>query len=242
MKAMILAAGLGTRLRPLTKHRPKALVELCGTPLLEIVLQRLIQVGVDQVIINVHHLAEMIVDYVRARRNFGIRIEFSFEPVILGTGGGLQKAAWFFAGDEPFFLHNVDILSEMDLSDLLAFHRCHEAVASLAVQERPTSRALAIDACGRLCGRKGYPLAREPEGTVRWVGYNGVQVISPPLLSLLCERPPFSIIDAEVRLCPEHAILAYDIGSTAWWDLGKKEAIAAAEQAVLEGKLHRWWA
>ncbi|MCR4438296.1 MAG: nucleotidyltransferase family protein [bacterium] len=241
MKAMILAAGLGTRLRPLTEHRPKALVELCGTPLLEIVIRRLIQAGVDQVIINVHHLADMIVDYVRTHRGFGIRIEFSYEPVILGTGGGLQKAAWFLAGEEPFFLHNVDILFEMDLSDLLAFHRSHGAVASLAVQDRPTSRALVVDSSGRLCGRKGYPLAREPEGPVRWVGYNGVQVISPALLCLLSERPPFSIIDAEVRLCPEHPILAYDLGSTPWWDLGTKQALLAAEQAVLEGKLCRWW-
>src|SRR5271166_1580930 len=115
MKAMILAAGLGTRLRPLTDDRPKALVEVGGRTLLEITLSRLRAFGVSEVIINVHHFADMVVDYLKANDNFGMRIEISREEVLLDTGGGLKQAAWFFLEnsaerDQPFLLHNVDVL------------------------------------------------------------------------------------------------------------------------------------
>ncbi len=241
MKAMILAAGLGTRLRPLTERLPKALVPLCGTPLLEIVIRKLMQAGVDQIIINVHHLADMIVDYVRAQNSFGIHIEFSPEPAILGTGGGLQKASWFFAGDEPFIVHNVDILSWEDLEAMVSFHCRRGALATLAVQDRRTSRPLAFDEQGALCGRGGQSLAREPSGAVRLLGYNGVQVVSPQLLPLLAEHPPFSLIDAEVRLCASHPIVAYDIADTPWWDIGRKESLGEAEQALRAEKVRPWW-
>ncbi len=127
MKAMILAAGLGTRLRPLTDDRPKALVEVAGRTLLEIALSRLRAFGVREVIINVHHFADMILDYLKANDNFGMRIEVSREEVLLDTGGGLKKAAWFFLEDsnrleEPFILHNVDVISTIDLRRMVQFH------------------------------------------------------------------------------------------------------------------------
>src|SRR5438445_5139997 len=134
MKAMILAAGLGTRLRPLTNDRPKALVEVCGRTLLEITLTRLRGFGITEVIVNVHHYADMVIDHVRAAGNFGMHIEFSQEDVLLDTGGGLKKAAWFLAEsadrsanrganasatnanqEDPFILHNVDVISNIDL-------------------------------------------------------------------------------------------------------------------------------
>src|SRR5579863_5752948 len=120
MKAMVLAAGLGTRLRPLTNDRPKALVEVGGRTMLEITLTRLRSFGVDQVIVNVHHFADMVVDYLKENGNFGMRIEISREEVLLDTGGGLKNAAWFFQEDssrpdEPFLLHNVDVISTIDL-------------------------------------------------------------------------------------------------------------------------------
>src|SRR5579863_5501062 len=120
MKAMILAAGLGTRLRPLTDDRPKALVEVAGRTLLEIALRRLQYFGVRNVIVNVHHFADMVVDYLKKNNNFGIRIEISREDILLDTGGGLKNAAWFFRedpddADEPFLLHNVDVISTIDL-------------------------------------------------------------------------------------------------------------------------------
>jgi NDP-sugar pyrophosphorylase family protein len=146
MKAMVLAAGLGTRLRPLTDTRPKALVEIKGHTLLEITLARLREFGVQEVIINVHHFADMMIAYLKAKNNFGMRIEVSPEEVLLDTGGGLKKAAWFFRGDsEPFILHNVDVISTVDLRRMREYHDEHQALATLAVHDRPTSRPLSFD-------------------------------------------------------------------------------------------------
>jgi NDP-sugar pyrophosphorylase family protein len=157
---MILAAGLGTRLRPLTDSRPKALVELNHRTLLEITITRLATFGVTEFIINVHHHAQMVVDYLQSKNYFGFRIELSREDdQLLDTGGGLQKASWFFQEnparlDEPFFLHNVDVLSNIDLNAMLQFHRQHDALATLAVQSRPTSRPLLFNEHLQLSGRR----------------------------------------------------------------------------------------
>src|SRR5882672_2271973 len=144
MKAMILAAGLGTRLRPLTDNRPKALVELSGRTLLEITLTRLRTFGITEVIINVHHFADLLIDYLKSHKNFGMRIEISREEILLDIGGGLKKAAWFFLEnsspgnpsrtdstqmDEPFLLHNVDVLSTIDLARMLQSHKEHHVLA-----------------------------------------------------------------------------------------------------------------
>jgi NDP-sugar pyrophosphorylase family protein len=165
MKAMILAAGLGTRLRPLTDSRPKALVELNGRTLLEITISRLRSFGVTEIIINVHHFADQVVDFLRSRNNFGLRIEISREDdLLLDTGGGLKKASWFFLEgsarpgssqmDEPFLLHNVDVISNIDLHRMLQFHKEHRALATLAVRARETSRPLLFDSQLQLRGRR----------------------------------------------------------------------------------------
>ncbi len=159
MKAMILAAGLGTRLKPLTDTRPKALVELAGRTLLEITLTRLRTFGVTEVIINVHHFADQILAYLKSHNNFGMRIEISREEVLLDTGGGLKKAASFFLEDsnrldEPFLLHNVDVISNIDLIRMLQFHTENQALATLAVQSRETSRPLLFDDHHQLRGRR----------------------------------------------------------------------------------------
>src|SRR5579862_4059933 len=130
LKAMILAAGLGTRLRPLTEDRPKALVKVAGRTLLEIALARLRAFEIYEVIVNVHHFADQVVDELQANCNFGMQIEISREDVLLDTGGGLKKAAWFFLEDstqkdEPFILHNVDVVSTIDLGRMVEFHREH---------------------------------------------------------------------------------------------------------------------
>src|SRR5216684_2717644 len=158
-RAMILAAGLGTRLRPLTDDRPKALVEVAGHTLLEITLRRLREFGIREVIVNVHHFADMVVDYLEKNDNFGMRIEISREEVLLDTGGGLKQAAWFFLedsreADEPFVLHNVDVLSTIDIHRMVEFHKQNQALATLAVQERQTSRYLLFDERNQLCGRR----------------------------------------------------------------------------------------
>ena len=167
MKAMILAAGLGTRLRPLTDTRPKALVEVAGRTLLEITLTRLSSFGVRDFIINVHHFPDMILDYLKAHNNFGLHIEISREEHLLDTGGGLKKASWFFLQDsahkeEPFILHNVDVISTIDLRRMLEFHNGKQALATLAVQHRKSSRQLLFDADLRLCGRRAS-FDQEPE-------------------------------------------------------------------------------
>jgi NDP-sugar pyrophosphorylase family protein len=159
MKAMILAAGLGTRLKPLTDTRPKALVELSGRTLFEITLTRLRTFGITEFIINVHHFADQVTDYLKAKNNFGLRIEISREEILLDTGGGLKKAAWFFLEDsknldEPFLLHNVDVISTIDFSRMLQFHKEHQALATLAVQSRDSGRQLLFNNDLQLCGRR----------------------------------------------------------------------------------------
>jgi NDP-sugar pyrophosphorylase family protein len=160
MKAMILAAGLGTRLRPLTDTRPKALVEINGRTLLEIAITRLRAFGVTEAVINVHHFAGMVIDYLKANNNFGIRIEVSREDdLLLDTGGGLKKAAWFFlqdstAIDQPFLLHNVDVISRIDFRQMIQYHSENRALATLAVQSRESSRQLLFTSNLQLSGRR----------------------------------------------------------------------------------------
>src|SRR5260221_5351001 len=153
MRAMVLAAGLGTRLRPLTNERPTALVDLGGRTLLEITLTRLASFGVREVIINVHHFADLVIQYLKTKDNFGLKVEVSREELLLDTGGGLKKASWFFLQDpnrldEPFILHNVDVVSTIDFQRLRPFHKENRRVARLAVQERETSRSLLFDRQG----------------------------------------------------------------------------------------------
>jgi NDP-sugar pyrophosphorylase family protein len=244
MKAMILAAGLGTRLRPLTDDRPKALVEVAGRTLLEIVIRRLAECGVTDVIVNAHYFADQIVDFLAVNKNFGMHIEVSREEVLLDTGGGLKKAAHFFLGSEqePFILHNVDVLSNLDLGRMIQFHTSQNALATLAVQGRPTSRPLLFDENGRLCGRQRGP-NKEPQ-LVRIcerptaLAFSGIHVISPQLLEKIEENGAFSIIDAYLNLAAkEEKIIAYHTDGCYWRDLGRPESIAAAAKDIADGRL-----
>ena len=239
MKAMVLAAGLGTRLRPLTDSCPKALVEIDGRTLLEITLIRLRDFGVSEAIVNVHHFADMIVDYLSAKQSFGMRIEISREGVLLDTGGGLKKAAWFFLEDgveEPFLLHNVDVLSNIDLRSMVQFHRENQALATLAVQERESSRYLLFDQQGQLCGRRFESeqlteLARGVE-PLRLLAFCGIHVISPQLLKLMTEEEgPFSIIDTYLRLAArQEKIVGFRADESYWRDLGTADSLQQAAQ------------
>ena len=238
MKAMILAAGLGTRLRPLTDDRPKALVEVAGRTLLEITLSRLREFGVREVIINVHYFADMVVDYLTAHDNFGMRIEISREEVLLDTGGGLKKAAHFLEtgpSDEPFILHNVDVISTIDLGRMLQFHRERGALATLAVQDRETSRYLLFDEqlrlCGRRAGRDGVPELVRGCKQVKALAFSGVHVISPRLLSTMTGDKVFSIIASYLRLSAKgENILGFRADEYYWRDLGRPENVAQAER------------
>ena len=240
MKAMILAAGLGTRLRPLTDDRPKALVEVAGRTMLEITLTRLRDFGVREVIVNVHHFADMVIDYLKSNGNFGMRIEVSREDELLDTGGGLKKAEWFFlenynSAEQPFILHNVDVISTIDLARMVKFHGEHQALATMAVQERETSRYLLFDdhyqLCGRRAGRDGNPeLVRSSQRT-NALAFSGIHVISPRLFDMITEEGAFSIIPTYLRLAAQgERILAFRADEYSWRDLGKPENVAQAAQ------------
>jgi NDP-sugar pyrophosphorylase family protein len=239
---MILAAGLGTRLRPLTDDRPKALVEVAGHTLLEIALRRLRQFGVREVIVNVHHFADMVVDYLKKNDNFGMRIEISREEVLLDTGGGLKKAAWFFrqdSSDEPFLLHNVDVLSTIDFRRMVEFHKTNQALATLAVQDRETSRYLLFDEqnqlCGRRAGRDQAPEMVRPSPQTQALAFSGVHIISPRLLALMTESGIFSIITSYLRLAGQgEKILGFRTDEYYWRDLGRPENVAQATQDVAQ--------
>lgn len=241
MKAMILAAGLGTRLRPLTDDRPKALVEINRRTLLEITLTRLKRFGVREVIINVHHFADRIVAYLKANNNFGMQIEISLEKVLLDTGGGLKKAGWFFLRDntsidEPFFLHNVDVISTIDLLRMTQIHVKKQALATLAVQDRESSRYLLFDEKLQLCGRqKGSEENREivrPDASELLPrAFSGIHVISPQLLPMIQQDGAFSIIDVYLRLAKGgEKILGYRVDGDYWRDLGKLEQVEQAAE------------
>lgn len=240
MKAMILAAGLGTRLRPLTDHRPKALVEVAGRTLLEITLSRLRRFGILEVMVNVHHFADEVVDYLKANGDFGMRIEISREDALLDTGGALKKAAWFFleqpgATEEPFLLHNVDVLTTIDLHRLVDCHSRGQALATLAVQQREASRTLLFDEQLQLCGRRSArdekPEMVRPCRHPQELAFSGIHVLSPRILRTWKEEGAFSIIDAYLGLVGRgERILAFRADEYYWRDLGKPESVTQAEQ------------
>ncbi|HEY6444027.1 MAG TPA: nucleotidyltransferase family protein [Candidatus Acidoferrales bacterium] len=247
MRAMILAAGLGTRLRPLTDSRPKALVEVGGRTLLEITLSRLRGFGIHDVIINVHHFADKVLDYLRANGNFGMHIHVSREEVLLDTGGGLKKASHFFLEDfstfdEPFILHNVDVISTIDLRRMMESQMQSRALATLAVQERETSRYLLFDEKLELCGRRSGNSEKgemiRPAAAARALAFCGVHVISPRIFGMMTEEGAFSIITSYLRLAGSgEKICAFRADEYYWRDVGRPEHVLQAardlEQKVL---------
>lgn len=237
MDAMILAAGVGSRLGEITRDLPKALVQVGGVPVLEHVARRLIGAGADRLIINVHHFAARIIQFVEERRGFGVEVCFSHEEEVpLETGGGLLQATPLFRRNVPFFLHNVDVLSDLDLGRLYARHQEARALATLAVQQRESSRYLLFDdrgLCGRLDRRRvGQAELHASADEVRPFAFAGVHVISPALLDRITERGRFSIIDVYLRLAGEGAtIAAFDIGRAKWLEIGNPERLAEARAA-----------
>ena len=245
MKAMILAAGLGTRLRPLTDDRPKALVEVGGRTMLELALTRLRNFGIHEVIINTHHFADMIADYLRLHQNFGMQIEISHEEVLLDTGGGIKRAAHFFLGsDEPFLVHNVDVISTIDFNQMIQFHIEHNALATLAVQHRPTSRYLLFDENDQLCGRRagltGKSELVRPVSEPVALAFSGIHVLSPRIFPLLNEDGVFSVIPAYLRLAAQkEPLFAFLADQYYWRDLGHPEHIVEAERDLALGRYGR---
>jgi mannose-1-phosphate guanylyltransferase len=243
MKAMILAAGLGTRLRPLTDSCPKALVEINNRTLLEIILTRLRTFGITEAVINVHHFADMVVQYLKSKNNFEMRIEISREDdQLLDTGGGLKKAAWFFQEnpthlDDPFILHNVDVISTIDFARMLQFHTENHALATLAVQSRESSRQLLFNNDLQLSGRriddKNTVISSEARNLssipLQALAFSGIHLISPRLLPMLTEEGIFSIIPSYLRIsAQDQKILAFRADQYYWRDLGRPADLAQA--------------
>jgi NDP-sugar pyrophosphorylase family protein len=241
MDAMIFAAGLGTRLRPLTNDRPKALVEVAGVPVIERVARRLIEAGADRLIINTHHFPEPIQELVRATRGFGVEVHLSHEPgAPLDTGGGLQQAARLFRRDEPFFLHNCDVLSDIDLGALRDAHAAGDALVTVAVLPPLPERYLVFDELG-LCGyapRGGGEdvLARQPVGTTLRRHFTGIHIASPALLDTLHAEGAYSIVNHYLGLARAGSRIAPYEQPGAWWtDIGSHAALAEARDLLAGG-------
>jgi NDP-sugar pyrophosphorylase family protein len=224
---MILAAGLGTRLRPLTNTIPKALVKVEGKTLLEMAIQHLAEYGVRDIIINVHHFADQIITYLAEHKNFGLTISISEEKEqLLDTGGGLKKAAWFFGDEGPFFVRNVDVISDLNLNALKEYHYSSKALASLVVRKRETSRYFLFDQEHRLCGWTNLKtgakiLSAEPVGDTEMLGFSGIQMLNPEIFSLIKEEGSFSLTHLYLRLAKEQLIKGYLDTVSSWKDAGK---------------------
>lgn len=242
MDAMLLAAGLGTRLRPLTERLPKPLIEIGGVPILERIARRLVAAGADRLIINLHHLGEQIRDFVAERDNFGVEVVYSEESERpLETGGGLALAAPLFRGDAPFFLHNTDILTDLPLGDMYAAHLAEPSadppMATLAVMRRETSRFLLFDERG-LLGRvdRGADLrvqVREAVGAIDELAFAGVHVVSPDIFERLGERGAFSILEPYLELAAEgRRIVPFRVDGSDWIDIGKPEQLEEARRSM----------
>lgn len=234
---MILAAGLGTRLRPLTHQIPKALVPVGDRPMLEHVARRLIDAGCDRLIINVHHHADQVLQFLDKRDRFGVDVRVSIEETEpLETGGGLKLAEPHFRKDRPFFIHNSDIFTDIDLQGIYRAHATNDGrLATLAVREAETNRFLVFDEQEDLCGygdREGNEhIVRTPAGTTTRVDFCGVQVISPHIFGLMTETGVFSIINTYLRLSKDgHAIRPHRVDGALWIDIGKPENLERARE------------
>jgi N-acetyl-alpha-D-muramate 1-phosphate uridylyltransferase len=236
LKALILAAGLGTRLMPLTASIPKALVSINGKTLLEIAINKLANEGFNDIIINVHHHSEKVIDFLKSRQFQGARISISDESSqLLDTGGAILKARWFLDGHEPFLVHNVDIVSDISLQTLLNEHVAKGGLATLSVSHRQTKRYFLFDDDLKLKGWTDIS-----SGEIRWAGeavpqarqlaFNGIHMINPEIFNLFEEEGKFSIIGSYLRLAQDHLIFGQVQPHNTWFDLGKPDQLSLVSE------------
>ena len=238
---MIFAAGLGTRLYPLTLDRPKALVEIAGKTLLQIVIEKLIREGYHDLVVNIHHFGDQIVDFLEANHNFGVKISVSDERgQLLDTGGGILKAASFLSGDEPFLVYNVDVLSDIDLKFFRKYHTERGGLATLAVRDRKTSRYLAFDKSMQLSGWKntktGEEIVSRTMQNCNLLAFSGIQFVEPAIFRMITETGSFPLIPLYLRLAANYPIYGYRDHSSLWMDLGKPDQIIEAEKLILNSR------
>lgn len=239
MKAMILAAGLGTRLKPFTNKHPKALAEVNGKTLLQRNIEYLLSYGIEEIIVNVHHFAQQIVDFINKNPGFKKIITFSDETdEVLETGGGLMRAEWFLKDSNPFVLMNVDVLTDMNLKEMIESHKQEDCLATLAVMERKTSRYLLFNDDDILCGwtnvKTGEKIIRREADHYHSKAFSGIHVLSPRIFSLITRTGKFSIVDAYLDLAQDHLIKGFDHTESRFCDAGKPESILRAEQLFAE--------
>lgn len=233
MKAMVFAAGLGTRLRPFTNNQPKALVEIDGQALLAIVLRRLKHQGITEVVVNVHHYADQVIRFLEEADYFGLHLHISDErELLLETGGGLAKAAAHFQ-DGPFLVHNVDIMSDIDLQALRQAHQHAGALATLAVRQRESSRYLRFTEEGLLAGwrhaRTGEVKVAREAADLQDLAFSGISIFDPRIFDFFpSDKQVFSIIEVLLAAARTEKVMGYRHDDTAWLDVGKPEAMAPA--------------
>jgi NDP-sugar pyrophosphorylase family protein len=236
-KAMIFAAGLGTRLMPLTAHKPKALVELNGITLLQRAVDKLTHAGIRFIVINIHHFPDLMKEAIEQLKTDGAEIIISDESdILLDTGGGLTKAAEFLKGDKPFVLHNVDVISDVNLKEMYSLHIREKALATLAVSKRLTARYFMWDN-GRLCGwtntqTKARIDCGHPINSPRLLAFSGIHIVSPEILDLINETGIFSINKVYLRLAEKHKIIAYEHDPAFWADLGTVSKLEKASKLL----------
>ncbi len=235
MKAMIFAAGLGTRLYPYTADRPKALVEVAGKTLLQRAIEKVSEAGCNDLVINVHHFGDQIIRFLEINQNFGLKISISDErDQLLDTGGGILKAAQWLTGEEPFLVYNVDVLSNMDINLLLQYHHERGGLATLAVRDRKTARYLVFDETMQLTGWRNIKTGEEIKSRTgresNLFAFSGIQLIEPGIFNMITETGSFSLIPLYLRLARENSIIGYHDQSTLWMDLGKPDQVIEAEK------------
>lgn len=233
---MIFAAGLGTRLQPLTNDRPKALVECNGITLLEHAIAKLKFYGFTKIVVNVHHFSQLLIDFITTH-DFGVPVVISDESdLLLDTGGGMVFAKNELQGDEPFLICNVDIVSSIDFSKMIAYHKAHNALATLAVSDRKTARYFLFDENNTLCGwenkKTGEQKIVHPHDTYISLAFSGIQVVSPKIFDQITETGKFSITNLYLRLAQHNTILAYNHTGDFWLDIGKYDEFAESERKI----------
>jgi N-acetyl-alpha-D-muramate 1-phosphate uridylyltransferase len=235
MKAMILAAGLGTRLKPFTEKHPKALFPVNGKPLLQRNIEYLKSFGITDIIVNVHHFADQIINTIKENNGWGCNVVISDETnEVLETGGGLKKAAAFFESDTtPFLLMNADMLTDLDIAKMKIMHLENNALATVAVTNRATSRYLRFNDQNMLCGWLNEKTGEQKGDTGTKKAFSGIHIISPLIFSLITEQGKFSMIDLYLRLAATESILAFDHSNGKLIDVGKPESGAQAEKMFL---------
>jgi len=238
MKAMIFAAGLGTRLRPITNDRPKALVELNGKSFLQRSIEFIQKFGYNDLIINIHHFGDKVLEHLEKHDNFGANITISDErDELLETGGGLKKASHFLEKSEHFLLFNVDILTDIDLEKLLSLHQKSQSIATLAVRQRTSSRYLLFNDKMQLDGWRNvktgeYKFVSNKPCRVSPYAFSGVHILSPKIFNHIKKDGKFSIIDLYLKVAKIQKISAYDHSDSLWMDLGTHETLAKAEKII----------